>query len=339
MARGVVAQISGMASNPYPRPKDQQAINTICEICDRSIRTLDWAAHKNSKKHREAEAKERGETHVANGTTISNGFGGDSNGFTPDTNGTNEFGTTDTFANAGNTGGDSWAVSTGGDAWGSSGGNTDTLSFGNKAGNGGGDRNCYGCGLPGHQKRDCPSGSGSAGMACYGCGEIGHQKRDCPKGSAGGQTCFNCGDLSSSRHRKADCDQPRKPMAGGRACHNCQKDGHMSRDCTEPRVVLCRNCEKPGHIARECDLPTDWTKVKCRNCNEYGHGQGRCPQPKVENAGGNWGNAGDSGAAAGGWGSAADSGAAAGGWGDTTQEPTGDWADNSNAAAADTPLW
>ncbi|KAH9863633.1 hypothetical protein J1614_009565 [Plenodomus biglobosus] len=194
MARGVMAQISGMASNPYPRPKDQQAINTICEICDRSIRTLDWVAHKNSKKHREAEAKERGETHVANGTTISNGFGDDSNGFTPDTNGINEFGTTDTFANAGNTGGDSWAVSTGGDAWGSSGGNTDALSYGNKAGNGGGDRTCYGCGLPGHQKRDCPSGSGSAGMACYGCGEIGHQKRDCPKGSGGGQTCFNCGD-------------------------------------------------------------------------------------------------------------------------------------------------
>ncbi|KAH9863634.1 hypothetical protein J1614_009566 [Plenodomus biglobosus] len=113
----------------------------------------------------------------------------------------------------------------------------------------------------------------------------------------------------------------------------------MSRDCPEPRVMLCRNCEKPGHIARECDLPTDWTKVKCRNCNEYGHGQGRCPQPKVEDAGGNWGNFGDSGAAAGGWGNATDSGAAAGGWGDTTQEPTGDWADNSNAAAADTPLW
>jgi hypothetical protein len=40
MARGAVAaQLSGMASNPYPRPKTQQPMYTECELCDRTLPT------------------------------------------------------------------------------------------------------------------------------------------------------------------------------------------------------------------------------------------------------------------------------------------------------------
>lgn len=180
MARGAVAgQLPGMAANPYPRPKEQISMVTICELCDRSIRTLDWSAHKNSKKHREAEAKERGEI------APTSGFGGDAAGFEADTNGSNDFNSDNTWGTAG--------ASSITDTWGS-GGNSNQFSGGGNTGGGGGDRNCFSCGLPGHTKRDCPSGgSGGGGQACYGCGDIGHQKRDCPK-SSGGQACYNCGE-------------------------------------------------------------------------------------------------------------------------------------------------
>ncbi|KAI8933846.1 hypothetical protein NX059_009546 [Plenodomus lindquistii] len=324
-----IAHITGMASNPYPRPKEREGINTFCELCDRVIRTLDWSAHKNSKKHREAEAKERVATEIENGLVNTNGFGGNSNGFTADTKGDNEFSGTDTFTNgnASGGGGDGWVTGTGGDAWGSGGGGgfNSTRSYGsNVAGGGGGgsDLACFGCGSTDHQKRDCPSGRSGGGQACYGCGETTHQKRDCPKLSGGGgQTCYNCGVVG---HRKTECDQPLKPKVGGgggggegRVCFNCHNEGHMSRDCDQPRVTRCRNCDEVGHVARECQLPTDWSKVKCRNCNNFGHGAGRCPNPpKSEETGG-------------------DSGAISGGWdiGDTAPEATGNWADDTTAAA------
>jgi cellular nucleic acid-binding protein len=163
---------------------------TTCELCDRTMPTKDWNGHKNSKKHREAENKEKAANEPAN----QNGFGGDSGGFTADTGGfgNDSFGTTT-------------AVDTGIDGWGSGGGGWDSnatggaSSFGNtNTGGGGGDRACYGCGQTGHQKRDCPSGGSGGGgdRACYGCGQTGHQKRDCPSGGAGGggQACFNCGE-------------------------------------------------------------------------------------------------------------------------------------------------
>lgn len=80
-------------------------------------------------------------------------------------------------------------------------------------------------------------------------------------------------------------------------------------------------------------MPTDWSKVKCRNCNEFGHGAGRCPQPKVEDAAGNWGNGGNAGASA---------GASAGAWanadGGDSAAPTSNWADDTTSAANDNNL-
>lgn len=186
MARGPTAVMSGMASNPYPRPKEHAPMFTTCELCDRKMPTKDWNGHKNSKKHRTAEAKEK----EANEPAKANDFGGgDFNGFQVDTSG---FTADNTFASStANAGDGGW----GADDFTTAGANTS--SYGNTNNGGGGDRACYGCGQTGHQKRDCPSGGGGGGgdRACYGCGQTGHQKRDCPSGGGGGsQACFNCGE-------------------------------------------------------------------------------------------------------------------------------------------------
>jgi cellular nucleic acid-binding protein len=158
----IAAQLSGMASNPYPKPKVQQPYLTNCELCDRIIPTKDWNAHKNSKKHRESEAKDRAK---AGGTDI-NGFGGDATGFTADTGGNNFTSTTAT---------DSGGAPAADAAWGAAdfGANIGTSGYVNNN-SGGGGRACFGCGSEDHQKRDCPKGGPGRGQACFNCGEVGY---------------------------------------------------------------------------------------------------------------------------------------------------------------------
>jgi hypothetical protein len=134
-----------MMANPYPRAKEHIPRMTLCELCNRSLPTKDWPGHKNSKKHRQAEAKERGDN--------------DNNNANEFANAANEFGFGDAFTTT-NTSGN--------DAWGSGDGFT---SYNTNSGGGDSDRACFGCGETGHQKRDCPKGSG--GQACYNCGETG----------------------------------------------------------------------------------------------------------------------------------------------------------------------
>lgn len=48
------------------------------------------------------------------------------------------------------------------------------------------------------------------------------------------------------------------PQGGGRACRNCGQEGHIAKDCDQPRnmdSVTCRNCEKTGHFSKECPEP------------------------------------------------------------------------------------
>jgi hypothetical protein len=175
----VINMPPGMASNPYNGMKEQVPRNTLCELCDRTIKTRDWPQHKNSKVHRALEKAEKGkENSKTNSNGIDNGSE-EASGFTPD----GDF-------NLASTG-------SGNDGWGSSSGfgnNQGSSGYGNKTGGGGGDRACFG--EVGHTKRDCPKGGASGGdRACFGCGEVGHNKRDCPKGGSGGgsQACFNCG--------------------------------------------------------------------------------------------------------------------------------------------------
>lgn len=61
---------------------------------------------------------------------------------------------------------------------------------------------------------------------------------------------------SPAGHFSRDCPQG----GGGRACHNCGQEGHMSKECEQPRnmdTVTCRNCEKTGHMSRDCPEPKD----------------------------------------------------------------------------------
>ena len=36
-------------------------------------------------------------------------------------------------------------------------------------------------------------------------------------------------------------------------CYNCNRTGHLSRNCRQPRrQTVCYNCNQPGHVARNC---------------------------------------------------------------------------------------
>jgi cellular nucleic acid-binding protein len=163
MTRGSTVLYAPMMANPYHRAKENVPGYTFCELCERKLLTKDWSTHKQSKKHRAAEDKERKTLEEAkNPIATSTGFGGD------------EFGYADPFtATSGN---DGWTATgdttSGNDGWGSGGdfATAKTNGYTNNGG-GGGDRACYGCGLTGHQKRDCPSGRGGGGNnACFNCG-------------------------------------------------------------------------------------------------------------------------------------------------------------------------
>jgi hypothetical protein len=67
---------SGMVSNPYAPAKEYVAQTTLCELCNITMKTRDWAAHKNSKKHRAAEKLENEKNNPP-----SNGFGDNTDGF------------------------------------------------------------------------------------------------------------------------------------------------------------------------------------------------------------------------------------------------------------------
>lgn len=43
-------------------------------------------------------------------------------------------------------------------------------------------------------------------------------------------------------------------------CYNCQKGGHIARECTEQK--LCSKCKQPGHMARFCTAPTAREDIK-----------------------------------------------------------------------------
>lgn len=57
-------------------------------------------------------------------------------------------------------------------------------------------------------------------------------------------------------HMAKDCPQG----GGGRACHNCGQEGHISKECDQPRNtanMTCTNCEETGHWWKECPKPKD----------------------------------------------------------------------------------
>uniref|UniRef100_A0A3B3H6B4 Zinc finger CCHC domain-containing protein 7 n=1 Tax=Oryzias latipes TaxID=8090 RepID=A0A3B3H6B4_ORYLA len=48
-------------------------------------------------------------------------------------------------------------------------------------------------------------------------------------------------------------------------CKNCNKTGHLSKNCPEPKLVPCFLCGAPGHLVIECP------NKHCNNCGHPGH--------------------------------------------------------------------
>lgn len=56
--------------------------------------------------------------------------------------------------------------------------------------------------------------------------------------------------------------------------------GHFSKDCPKAGPKGCRNCGQEGHMAKDCTEPRNMANVQCRNCDEMGHESKGCPKPR-----------------------------------------------------------
>ncbi|XP_065051142.1 uncharacterized protein LOC135680863 [Rhopilema esculentum] len=78
-------------------------------------------------------------------------------------------------------------------------------------------------------------------------------------------------------------------------CNNCDKKGHIARDCWEPKKEetcylcglnghpgrycpngVCYNCYEVGHIVRTCQAPRKKNYAVCKRCWGRGHNKERC---------------------------------------------------------------
>lgn len=91
-------------------------------------------------------------------------------------------------------------------------------------------------------------------FCCFRSG-TGHIARDCSQ-SPDDPCCYNC---NKSGHLARNCpDQdPQRSRdreergSSGVSCYNCNKSGHISRNCPNDQKS-CYSCGKTGHISREC---------------------------------------------------------------------------------------
>ncbi|KAK8114770.1 hypothetical protein PG999_006839 [Apiospora kogelbergensis] len=90
--------------------------------------------------------------------------------------------------------------------------------------------------------------------------------------------CHNCEKYG---HMSKNCPDDKAEVERVKiVCFNCNEEGHRVRDCPTPRIDKfgCKNCGQSGHKASDCTEPTNMDLVQCRKCEEMGHFSRDCPQ-------------------------------------------------------------
>merc|ERR1712071_684550 len=91
---------------------------------------------------------------------------------------------------------------------------------------------------------------------CYKCNRTRHFARECSQGGSSGGRQGGFGGPRGGRG--GGSGGPRGGSGGGgfgrASCYNCNKPGHIARECPESGAKTCYNCGKNGHISRDCDV-------------------------------------------------------------------------------------
>ncbi|XP_023668343.1 zinc finger CCHC domain-containing protein 7 [Paramormyrops kingsleyae] len=79
-------------------------------------------------------------------------------------------------------------------------------------------------------------------------------------------TCRSCNKLG---HLSKNCPEPKLP-----SCLLCGNQGHIQHNCPHRH---CANCGRPGHGYEDCVERASWTK-QCYRCTMPGHFHDECPE-------------------------------------------------------------
>lgn len=70
-------------------------------------------------------------------------------------------------------------------------------------------------------------------------------------------------------------------------CYNCNKPGHTSRFCRQPRIPTCRNCRKRGIRTEDCKCrENNVSSSFCEKCRRQGYRADTCPCSQPSTSGG-----------------------------------------------------
>ena len=89
--------------------------------------------------------------------------------------------------------------------------------------------------------------------------------------------CHNCGKQG---HISKSCPLPRNESRDiNTRCFKCGKKGHIAENCLSP-TTICFNCGGRDHLAKDCKKPL---VLKCFNWKKEGHLIKDCKEKKREN--------------------------------------------------------